>query len=181
MHAPVSRTARHRNDHERTGLGVRPARAAYRSITALIEHWNGASWSVVSSPRVGHGAFLSAVMAISSNDVWAAGSNNSSGVLMEHWNGTSWSVVSSPAFTNVGPIRGISADASNDVWAIGTATTLHWNGQTWSQVPAPSTFRGNAVTALSPTNVWAAGSRSREHHWKQSRTGMARAGRLSLA
>jgi len=75
---------------------------------------------------------------------------------MEHWNGTNWSVVSSFAFTGVGPIRGISADTSNDAWAVAGPTILHWNGQTWSQVPAPSALRGNAVTALSPTNVWAA-------------------------
>jgi hypothetical protein len=136
--------------------------AAGSSITALIEHWNGTTWSVVSGPRVGHGTFLSAITAVSSNDVWAAGSNNF-GVLMEHWNGTSWSVVSSPAFTNVGFIRGISADSSNDVWAVAGPTILHWNGQTWSQVPAPSALRADAVVALSPTNVWAVGSRSGEH------------------
>src|SRR5215471_13652639 len=137
--------------------------AAGSSVTALIEHWNGTTWSVISSPRVGHGAFLSAVMAVSSNDVWAAGSNNSSGVLIEHWNGTSWSVIFSPAFTGVVGVRGISADASNDVWAVAVSTTLHWDGQSWSQIPEPSKFGGNAITALSPTNVWAAGSRSGEH------------------
>jgi hypothetical protein len=95
---------------------------------------------------------------------------------MEHWDGTSWSVVSSPAFIGVAHIRGISSDASNDVWAVAGPTILHWNGQTWSQVPAPSAFGGNAVTTLSPTNVWAVGSRSGEHpdskeaiaHWDGS-------------
>lgn len=151
--------------------------AAGNSGTTLIEHWNGTSWSVVSSPNVGHGTFFTTVTAISSSDVWAAGSNNSL-VLMEHWNGVNWNVVSSPAFTGVGTIYGISADSSNDVWAV-TATSntvLHWNGQSWSQVPAPSAMRGDAVTVLSPTNVWVAGSRSGEHpdslaeiwHWDGS-------------
>jgi hypothetical protein len=153
--------------------------AAGSSVTALIEHWDGTSWSVVSGPNVGHGTFFSGVTAVSSNDVWAAGSNNShnsSAPLVEHWDGTSWSVVSSPAFTGVGGIRGISSDASNDVWAVAGPTFLHWNGQTWSQVSAPSRFGGNAVTVLSPSNVWAAGSRSGEHpdsleaiaHWDGS-------------
>jgi len=137
--------------------------AAGSSYTTLIEHWDGTSWSVVSSPRVGHGAFLSTVTVVASNDVWAAGSVNNLGILIEHWDGRSWSVVSSPAFTNVGFIRGISADSSNDVWAMAGPTILHWNGQTWSQVPTPSALRADAATALSPTNVWALGSRSGEH------------------
>jgi len=137
--------------------------AAGSSYTTLIEHWDGTSWSVVSSPRVGHGAFLITVTVVASNDVWAAGSVNNLGILIEHWDGRSWSVVSSPAFTNVGFIRGISADSSNDVWAVAGPTILHWNGQTWSQVPAPSALRADAATALSPTNVWAVGSRSGEH------------------
>jgi hypothetical protein len=93
------------------------------------------------------------VRAVSSNDVWAAGSDisqKSSGVLMEHWNSASWSVVPSPAFIGVGAIRGIWGDSSNDVWALAGQIILHWNGQTWSQVPSPSTFTGDAVTALSP-------------------------------
>jgi hypothetical protein len=145
------------------------------SGTTLIEHWNGTSWSVVSSPKVGRGTYFTTVTAISSSDVWAAGSNNSS-VLMEHWNGVSWTVVSSPAFTGVGFVSGISADSSNDVWAVAGAITLHWNGQTWSQVPTPSAMRGDAITVLSPINVWVAGSRSGEHpdalaeifHWDGS-------------
>jgi hypothetical protein len=88
--------------------------------------------------------------------------------LVEHWDGTSWSAVSSPAFTGVsitfvGAV--ISADSTTDVWALGLAdersgapfngpTALHWDGQTWS---AMSGGMGDAVTALSPTNVWVSG------------------------
>ncbi len=129
------------------------------SLNTLIEHWDGTSWSIVSSPQLPNGAYLQAVTAVSSTDVWAAGDNNVSkeGVLIEHWNGKSWSVVSSSAFTGKGPIYGISADASNDVWAVGGNTSLHFNGTSWSDVPGVSTVNMGAVTALSPTNVWAVG------------------------
>jgi len=41
----------------------------------LIEHWDGTSWSIVSSPNVGSGSNdLFAVGAISTSDVWAVGS-----------------------------------------------------------------------------------------------------------
>jgi hypothetical protein len=60
---------------------------------------------------------------------------------------------------------GVSADSSSDVWALadlsgGGTTSLHWNGQAWSQVPtARLRFGGvGALTALSPTNVWAVGT-----------------------
>ncbi len=42
---------------------------------ALIEHWNGTQWSVVSSPQPnGWTSDLTGVAAISGNDVWAVGS-----------------------------------------------------------------------------------------------------------
>ena len=134
----------------------------------LAEHFDGTSWSVVSTPS-GNAAFFG-VAGAASNDVWAVGSVNpfmlsSENTLIEHWDGTSWSVVSSPAFSGVSGPTGVSADSSTDVWAIGDltgggTTSLHWNGQTWSQIPtAPLRFGGvSAVAALSPTNVWAVGT-----------------------
>jgi hypothetical protein len=135
----------------------------------LIEHWNGTSWSVVSSPKLSQGGALTAVTAITSNNVWAVGFRDDfTGDVVEHWDGTSWSIVSSPAFTGASDIlKGISADASNDVWAGGDsfsggpAVILHFDGTNWSRVATPRFPQGfssfNAVTALSPSNVWAVG------------------------
>jgi hypothetical protein len=57
----------------------------------LVEHWNGSSWSVVSSPSPGDSDNeLFGVAVASANDVWAAGFyNNSAGPLaplIEHYN-----------------------------------------------------------------------------------------------
>ncbi len=89
----------------------------------LVEHWNGTSWSVVSSPNVGtRGNFLDAVAAVSANNIWAVGEFNNNGVfqtLLEHWNGTSWSVVSSPNIgTSNNYLYGVAASKSN-IWAVG--------------------------------------------------------------
>jgi hypothetical protein len=142
-------------------------------ITALIENWNGTSWSVVPSPNISGSSesYLTAVTAISTNNVYAAGIGGPSGALIEHWNGTSWSVVSSPAFNGVTFLYGISADSSNDVWAVGEVVgkggpVLHFNGTSWSltYLPdslyhgKPGTVRLDAVAALSPTDVWAVAS-----------------------
>jgi hypothetical protein len=68
----------------------------------LVEHWDGASWTIVPTPVSAPGARLHAVAASSAGDVWAVGEQplSASGVggsgvetLIEHWDGTSWSVV----------------------------------------------------------------------------------------
>jgi hypothetical protein len=57
----------------------------------LVKHWDGTSWSTVSSPdpnpKIGYN--LKGIAAISASDIWAAGT-----VGIENWNGTSWSPVS---------------------------------------------------------------------------------------
>src|SRR3989440_348480 len=143
---------------------------------ALIEHWNGTQWSVVSSPQPnGWTSDLAGVAAISSNDVWAVGSyvtTTSTFILIEHWDGTQWSIVSSPnpgAYRN--NLNGIIAISSSDVWAVGNfavsnssssrTLTEHWDGQQWSVVPSPNVGSNDnlftSVAAISTTDVWAAG------------------------
>jgi len=72
--------------------------------STLAEHFNGKSWSIVSTPALPSGgvnppnAQFFGVAAVSSNDVWAVGiktgpDNPDFGEqLIEHWNGASWSV-----------------------------------------------------------------------------------------
>jgi len=81
---------------------------------ALIEHWNGTKWSIVPSPKAPsyyYDTFLSAVTAISANNVWAVGdtcgipscgggSSQNYSPLIEHWDGTSWSVAYGPYTSN---------------------------------------------------------------------------------
>ncbi len=124
---------------------------------SLTEHWDGSSWSVVSTPTATvESTSLNEVVAISSNNVWAVG-GNSGNALVEHWDGTSWSLVSSPVFTSAGSLSAVSADSANDIWAVGGRTILHFDGANWSQVASPN-LSATSVTALSPTNVWAVGT-----------------------
>jgi len=67
--------------------------------SALAEHWNGTSWTIVPTPPI-PGATVSslrAVTAVSSTDVWAVGFHDPFpySTLVEHWDGTSWSLVDS--------------------------------------------------------------------------------------
>jgi hypothetical protein len=138
----------------------------------LIEHWNGTSWSIVSSPNVASlSDGLSAVSAVSATDIWAIGAisgNTSSQPLIEHWNGASWSINSS---TGTGQaLNGVAAIASNNVWAVGSVLSSpslvqtlieHWNGSTWSVVPSsgpgPLFNILNSIAAISANNIWAVG------------------------
>ena len=94
----------------------------------LIEHWNGTSWSLVTSPSPASNDTLAGVAARSATDVWAVGTRQDrSGAipidrtLTEHWNGSTWSVVASP---NVGGndnlLNGVTA-TSGDVWSVGSS------------------------------------------------------------
>ena len=140
----------------------------------LIEHWNGAKWTIVPSPNVANSSqnTLTAVAAVSATDVWAVGysltSNNKT--LIEHWNGSSWSIVPSPNVGSFGNwLTAVAAVAANDVWAVGSANNsattlvLHWDGSTWRVVPSPSAANWqenslNGVAAIASDDIWAVGT-----------------------
>ncbi len=158
---------------------------AYRNggngSTPLIEHWDGTAWSIIPGPNPRYFSGLSAVAAISANDIWAVGatgirSNPYGGIeaFVEHWNGSRWSVVPSPTNRPEINLSSITAISTNDVWAVGTyyyddhttySRTLveHWDGSQWSIVhsPSPSPTKDlyylNGVAAVSPNDIWAVG------------------------
>jgi hypothetical protein len=157
------------------GVGV----ASSGGNQALILHWNGTAWSqVVAPPLSGRLPSLNHLAAISSKDIWAAGtSTDLSGAnpapLVEHWNGKTWSIVSSPNLGTYGSaFASISATAPNDVWAVGgtltnpsgssfVTLTEHWNGKKWSIVSSPNANSGdnlfNATVSIAPNDAWAIG------------------------
>lgn len=155
-------------------VGFTPNNNSNTSQT-LIEHWDGHSWKVVSSPNVGTlPNTLSGVKAIASNNVWAVGDTldtqtNIEQPLVEHWDGTSWKIVSTPAITSAG-LSAITAKSASDAWAVGVEwlngntnshpLIEHWNGTAWSIVtgPTPGLSQLNGVSALSATDVWAVGA-----------------------
>ena len=109
-----------------------PKRAA---TLTLIEHFDGTSWAVVSSPNVGPNSAnqsnrLLGLTANSANDIWAFGSYfvaDGSGrqmTLLLHWNGTSWTIASSPnptkgAFPGDLLWAGVAPSPGN-VWILGS-------------------------------------------------------------
>jgi hypothetical protein len=142
----------------------------------LIVHWDGSKWSRVRGPSPGtFNDVLTGLSARSATDIWAAGFYAPPGAapyktLVAHWDGSAWSQVASPTPGGVGFLYGVSARSASDAWAVGEhsnrsdvhhTVTLHWDGSTWSTVssPSPGSYesRLQGVSAVSPTEVWAAG------------------------
>jgi hypothetical protein len=114
---------------------------AYPTRT-LVEHWDGSSWSIVSTPNPSSSENrLSAVAAAGPNDVWAvglAGVGTRSTTLIEHWDGQRWSVVATPDVTTGtegAELSAISVVSTQDIWAIGSQPSgvliEHWDGSSW--------------------------------------------------
>jgi hypothetical protein len=159
---------------------------------AFIEHWNGRRWRLAHAP-IPPGASLESVSASGAADVWAVGVRRNLSQLIEHWDGERWHVM--PAPLPGGLVHAVAARTPEDAWAVGTRKrgtgfgTLieHWNGMKWTIVASPSPPTRHprryaileAVTAISPTDVWAAGnliigvpakaSRTLIEHWNGRR------------
>jgi hypothetical protein len=153
--------------------------------TALIQRWNGSTWSTVPSP-VPAGATsstLNGVRAFSAGSAWAVGNavipggNPASRTLIQRWNGTSWSIAPSPSPDSIQNLLvAVDGVAANDLWAVGNVghdgygggtvagLVLHWNGSSWTRAAIPgadSTFSIitlRDVVAPAANNVWVVGS-----------------------
>jgi hypothetical protein len=137
-------------------------------LATLAEHWNGTSWTKVTTVNPSLGSLFLGVTAIASNDVWAVGQKYNFGTaswntLTEHYNGSTWSVVPSAdsfSTSDYNELDTISAFSSTDIWAVGlhaanigggnlgTFQSLaeHWDGFSWTVVATPNTATGdNAI------------------------------------
>jgi hypothetical protein len=151
----------------------------------LIEHWNGAAWSIVTSPNTSttQDNSLSGVTCTSASDCWAVGDYvipNGNGfyysTLVEHWNGAAWSIIPSPnaSTRQDNQLRGVTCTSASDCWAVGQYNTdfssphtlvEHWNGAAWSIVTSPNNATSenyvenylSGVTCASASDCWAVG------------------------
>jgi len=155
--------------------------AQYES-PAVIEHWDGSAWSLVSAGALDDVACvcsLSWLAGKATNDVWAGG------LPLLHWDGSAWSEVTGAGQQETAA----SASDTSNVWAVGSfrscpseggcfggPTSDRFDGARWgSVVPAnPSgTEVLDGVVAFAPGDVWAVGysgllARTLAEHWNGS-------------
>src|SRR5262249_38048301 len=146
----------------------------------LAEHWGGHAWRITAappSPKAGTGV-LNGVDEIGPANVWTVGTRTLAAggarTLIEHFTGKSWAVASSPnPFTGPGAddeLNAVGGTSASDLWAVGFALDPgsnlarglfeHFNGTTWQTaqlLPATGIPDFAAVSAVSPSDVWAVG------------------------
>ncbi|HUS14308.1 MAG TPA: S-layer homology domain-containing protein, partial [Chloroflexia bacterium] len=147
------------------------------SNVALMEHWNGSTWSVV--PDSPYGLSLRGVAAFAANDVWAVGWMGGYGFrpFTEHWDGSSWTYVESLA-SGGRRLYAVAGVGPADIWAVGQSISgmliFHWNGSAWSPVSAPTIANSvlYGVTAVAANDAWAVGTANNGEtvilHWDGS-------------
>ncbi len=143
----------------------------------LIAHWDGVSWSIVSSPNAtaAEDNALTSVACTSASNCWAVGyyeAEDALQTLILRWNGTTWSLVASPntSITQENVLRSVTCASASACWAVGyfnagsayQTLIARWNGTAWSITTSPNTLALqtnilNDVTCTSATDCWAVG------------------------
>ncbi len=144
-----------------------------------IIHYDGVSWSSVSSPTT---LDLNEVHCVSTTDCWAVGQRSGptrTGWTFLRWNNpipNTWNqvTVDTGAGSTAQDLNSLSMVSATDGWAVGDHiantttgwTFLRWNNpvaNTWNLVTPPPTPRNaqrlNSVYMVSPTVGWAVGDR----------------------
>jgi hypothetical protein len=154
--------------------------SSFKNTYTLTEHWNGTSWSIISSPNTHSGInlLLGVARIPKATQVWAVGYSEdifgNDYALIEYWNGTSWSISPGPRVKGSSVLSSVTALSASNVWAVGSATqsdgselTLieQWNGTSWKIISSPNVTKGSSslysVGGVPGTSqLWAVGSRS---------------------
>ncbi|OGT27060.1 MAG: hypothetical protein A3I77_02425 [Gammaproteobacteria bacterium RIFCSPLOWO2_02_FULL_42_14] len=146
--------------------------------SGLFLHWNGNSWSAVSS---GDSSNYFGVHCVANNYCWAVGGARSFNV----WNGSNWTEQTSTVSTlpNVS-YNSVYCNSTTDCWAVGNAIgndlMVHWDGINWTRnLSTPSPVKHlNSVWCTASTNCWAVGDDRAFIRWNntawvaQSTTGL---------
>jgi hypothetical protein len=164
-------TAVSANDVWAVGNSLGPGNGVQKT---LVEHWDGAAWSVVPSPSPDmftDDALLS-VAARSSREVWAVGYATPAGQrpLIERWDGATWQVVPSvsvPPEIHFSGLTSVAIGPGNEVWAVGGdgfgvgQLVERWDGSAWVGVAGLRDLEDETyltgVVVFSAQYVWAVG------------------------
>jgi hypothetical protein len=149
-----------------------------QNTQTLIEHWDGSSWTLVSSPNPGIANGLNGVTCVSSSECWAVGFYSNADYnkipLVERWNGTTWTTPSPPVGAppnTIDSLNGVACTDANNCWAVGSSldpsTSKYfslierWDGNTWTRVasatPPGATVTLRGVACATVSECWAVG------------------------
>jgi hypothetical protein len=126
-------------------VGLKDAGGGCFCSTTFTVHWDGITWSEVSSPNVDGANYLNDVNGAAPDDVWAVGASYPdcchSYNLALHWDGAVWSVVPTPVDNDFSHFYAVTAISSTNVIAVGLSdnapSSARWDGTQWRVVPTP--------------------------------------------
>lgn len=140
-----------------------------KTSTPLIEHWNGASWSLADTGSLPAGSVLKAISA-EGGVVWAVGDSGPSpdrrqALMVRLATGPTDVAPVPPSPSTDTQLHGVFVLSPSDVWAVGLAGTkaisAHYDGKVWSYVPMAIPPGKDPVerhvAGVSPTDLWAVG------------------------
>lgn len=105
------------------------APTTFAELQTLALHWDGTTWTKVTTPNVDkYFNLFFGVAALRRNDVWAVGYAYTPhglgfSTLTEHWDGTQWTIVPSPIL-NASELRGVTVSGTATLWATGSYDRL---------------------------------------------------------
>jgi hypothetical protein len=143
---------------------------------ALIDHWNGSTWTEFAVGEPGDFSTLRSVAVISATDAWAVGwkGNPNTGApegLAEHWDGAAWTEVAVPEPGVETHLFGVAAASPTRVIAVGqylkhsiTKTlAIRLRDGVWHRMTTPSVDNYSALQAVAVggrRDAWAVGGSS---------------------
>ena len=147
----------------------------------VVWHWNGKAWSFMQLP--GPSDYVTSIGASSNSHVFVGGSYYSGENVpsVRAWNGHAWSELPSPAPPNSnGEVSALDSLTGKDLWAAGSYDNggsfqvpmlARWNGVNWTSVTATCPALSEdvyltSVSAVTDTNVWAAGKTSSSNGYR---------------
>lgn len=133
------------------------------------QHWDGSSWTTVSTPFDGQQVtFFRGVDGSAPDDVWIVGYINYSQTIALHWDGSAWT--QSPSPPSDAPLQEVSVLAPDDAWATpyslnDTNVLFHWDGNAWNETdplaaPGGAAVRWAGLAKAGSCDLWATSSYS---------------------
>ena len=162
-------------------VGSQDSGASAADEQPLVEHWDGARWSVVRSGKVkggpSQGGALTGIACTSQTNCWAVGDvfpgDGPQQPLFEHWDGSKWAA--SELSTGDGLdyfVDGVTCANAKECWSVGytspppaagpprdTVWLARWGGTAWASQPSLQLGALDGVTCSGPTSCWAVGYR----------------------
>lgn len=123
------------------------------TITAMIERWDGSSWSMVDVPALA-GAIVTDIAVTAPDDIWISANVAFDGPgFLVHWDGSNWTSTDTIWPT----IDTVTSAGGGEAWVTANGQLGHWTGSAWTMGSPAGGYMWD-VDAIDSGDVWAVGN-----------------------